>query len=236
VKPGRRSVFADRLKEFPALVFSDGAEYSLRGRWREFFRERIGPAFDGRVVFEVGCFDADLLAAVAPKFPGTAFVGLDWKYRAIHTAAGRIEGAGVRNVALLHGRGQEVRRIFADGELDEVWVFHPDPCDGPKELKNRLFSGRFLGDLHAVLRAAGARVVLKTDHPEYFDSALAAAMAAAGAAAGPFEVVASSTDYWKDAAALANAAGRAFAGEQTGFERRFVRRRKPIYYLELTRR
>ena len=39
--PARRSLFADRLLEFPNLVFSDGREFQRRGRWREHFRTRM---------------------------------------------------------------------------------------------------------------------------------------------------------------------------------------------------
>ena len=53
-------------------------------------------------------------------------------------------------------------------ELDEIWVFHPDPCDRPQELKNRLIAEPFLIDAHAALRQPGSRVAIKTDHPGYY--------------------------------------------------------------------
>ena len=159
----RRSAFADRLLEFPDFVFSDGREFLHRGRWREFFAARIGDSSDGRVIFEIGCNDAGLLAAVAAKYPTTAFIGIDWKARALHAAAERVAAAELRNVALLHGRAQDIRRLFADGELDEVWVFHPEPLDNPRELPNRLIAEPFLIDVHHTLRDGGP-LVLKTDH------------------------------------------------------------------------
>ena len=81
--PRRRSVYADRLLEFRDFVFSDGAESARRGAWRRFFRDRIGDAFDGRLVFEIGCNDASFLATLATKHPSTAFIGIDWKCRAL---------------------------------------------------------------------------------------------------------------------------------------------------------
>lgn len=167
VIPRRRSAFADRLHEFPDFVFSDGPEFQRRGIWHGFFRTRIGSPFDGRIIFEIGCNDAALLARVAAKHPATAFIGIDWKCRALHTGATHIAAAGLRNVVLLHGRAQDLRRFFADGELHELWLFHPDPCDKPPELQNRLMTESFLLDVHAVLRAGGA-LVLKTDHAGYY--------------------------------------------------------------------
>jgi tRNA (guanine-N7-)-methyltransferase len=130
----RRSVYADRLLEFAEFAFSDGAECRRRGAWREFFRARLGSCFDGRIIFEIGCNDAALMTRVAARHPTTAFIGIDWKCRALHTAAQRTAEAGLCNVAFLHGRAQDVCRFFADDELDEVWLFHPDPCDKPNEL------------------------------------------------------------------------------------------------------
>ena len=173
--PARRSAFADRLLEFPDFVFSDGREFSKRGAWRDYFASRMSaesgepasPTRPHQLIFEIGCNDAALLARVAAKHPATAFIGIDWKYRALHAAAERVAAAGLRNVALLHGRGQDVSKIFADGEVDEVWVFHPDPCDKPRELPNRLIGEPFLLDVHRVLRD-GRSLILKTDHPGYY--------------------------------------------------------------------
>ena len=231
-KPRRRSVFADRLLEFPDFVFSDGREFAHRGVWRDFFSRRIN--FSGNLIFEIGCNDAALLANVAAKHPGTAFVGIDWKCRALHTAAARVAAAGLRNVALLHGRGQDVATMFADGEVDEVWLFHPDPCDRPRERPNRLFSERFLVDVAAVLRGPGSLLIVKTDHREYYETALA--LAATTPARKLFDISANSADFWADEAVLAHTAARCFAGAASSFENRFRRKRKPIHYLELCRR
>lgn len=168
-----RSNHAARLSEYPSLVFADDASLAQRGRWDDVFHRRVGPRFGGRLVFEVGCNDADLLARVAARHPNVAFVGLDWKYKAIYDAARRVTAAGLRNVALLRARAEDVARIFGGAEVDEVWVFHPDPCDKPKELPNRLIAEPFLLDVARVLRSPGATLTLKTDHPGYFQSTLA---------------------------------------------------------------
>ena len=233
--PRRRSVFADRLLQFPDFVFSDGREAAHRGRWRDFFGARMGPSFGGRIILEIGCNDAALLASVAATHPATAFVGIDWKCRALHTAAERIAAAGLRNVTLLHGCGQGIRRYFGDGELDEAWLFHPDPCDKPQELPNRLIAEPFLLDVHAVLRPTAESVlIVKTDHLGYHESSLA--LAERDAINRHYALSANSADFWKDEAILRHVAGRAFAGHVTPYEERFRKKRKPIYYFELRRR
>lgn len=273
--PRRRSAFADRLKAYAAFAFGDDAIFSHRGNWQAFFRERIGPAFNGRLIFEIGCSDGAFLATLAAKHPDTAFIGLDWKHKSLFLAAERVETLGLRNVALLRGRGQDLTRMFGDGELDEILVLHPDPFAEPDELKNRLIAEPFLLDAHRVLRDGTATLTLKTDHPGYygwtlallglpepvhFDAARARAAAASDLATrllgqprvrasdlmsppdlpkrsdavlNHFAVAATSADYWNDPAVLAHTAQRAFAGERTFFEERFLRKKQPIYYVEL---
>ncbi len=227
----RRSVFADRLLEFPELVFSDGRELQHRGRWREHFAPRVGSSFGRRLIFEIGCNDAGLLVGVAAKHSTTAFVGIDWKCRALHTAAERVAALDLRNVALLHGRAQDIRKFFTDGELDEVWIFHPEPLDNPREQRNRLLAEPFLIDVHNALRAGGS-LVLKTDHRGYFDSVVELLERMTDR----FDLGVTSLDFWNDATAQSAVASRAFAGELTDFESRFVRKRKPIHLLEISRR
>ena len=195
----------------------------------------MGPSFEGPIILEIGCNYAALLVSVAATHPATAFVGIDWKCRALHTAAGRVAAAGLRNVALLHGRGQGIRRYFGDGELDEAWLFHPDPCDKPQELPNRLVAEPFLLDLHAVLRPVAESVlIVKTDHRAYHESSLA--LAKRDAIHCRYALTANSADFWNDEAILRHVEGHAFAGHVTPYEERFRKKRKPIYYFELRRR
>jgi tRNA (guanine-N7-)-methyltransferase len=170
----RRNIFAERLGEFPQLVLGGERAFENRGRWRAALRERIGADFDDRLIFEVGCSEGDALCEIAEKHPGTAFIGVDWKFKSLHVAASKVAERGLRNVMLLRGRAQDVTKIFAPGELDELWVFHPEPCDKPKELKNRLIAEPFLRDVHDVLRGGReSRLCLKTDHAGYFQWTLA---------------------------------------------------------------
>src|SRR5436305_515923 len=112
---------------------------------------RMGGAFDGRIILEIGCFDASYLSEIAAKNPGMGFVGLDWKCKPLFDGAGMILSRKLDNTALLRARAQDILKISAANEVDEIWVFHPDPCDREAELKNRLIGEGFLRDAHAVL-------------------------------------------------------------------------------------
>ena len=80
----RRSVYADKLCEFSEFAWGDYAAFERRDRWSSFFRERIGPSFENRIILEIGCFDAGYLCSIAAKHPATAFIGLDWKAKSLY--------------------------------------------------------------------------------------------------------------------------------------------------------
>lgn len=168
---------------------------------------------------------------------------------------------------LLRARGQDLLNIFGTGELDEIWVFHPDPCDRDVELKNRLINETFLINAHAALKPADSVLAIKTDHPGYYQWLLSLVglpepiwfkepsdaishpklrredlmrqedlPKLSQAASERFTIAMNAPDFWNDTAAQSHTAGRLFAGEQTLFESRFVRKRQPIHYLELRKR
>lgn len=157
-----------RLGQFPDVLLSNEVSFSHRGNWHSLFERRIGRSFCGRLVFEIGCFDAQFLCNIARKNPATGFVGLDWKCKPLIEAAERITASALTNVILLRAPGQDIGKIFSDAEVDEVWIFHPDPCDRDVELKNRLINEAFLIDTHATLKQRESVLAIKTDHPGYY--------------------------------------------------------------------
>jgi len=224
-----RSNYAAKLGEFSDFVFTEGQAFARAGRWHGYFASRIGSKFDGRVMLELGCSDGTLLTTVAARYPDTAFVGLDWKCKPLHDCASRLVSEGLRNVALLRARGQDVGWIFGEGEVDEIWLFHPDPCDTPVEFKNRLMGDAFLKDAFRVLRNGGF-IALKTDHAGYYQWTVDLLR---GRSVDGFRVVLTSSHCWEDEEAQRQTKGHCFAGLTTPFEARFLKKRQPIYYVEI---
>jgi tRNA G46 methylase TrmB len=219
----------------------------------------MGDDIDGQIILEIGCADAEFLLRVARKHPRAGFIGLDWKYKAVHDGAARVAVSGARNIILMRARAQDVSRFFAEREIDEIWIFHPDPCAREAELKNRLIAVPFLIDAHAALRDGGSTLSLKTDHPGYYQWVLALLDVAqpdwTAIRARPrelmraenlpppddqilrcFTLASHSADLWNDPAAMARASTRLFADERTAYEAKFVAKRRPIYYVELRKR
>lgn len=250
------AILAPSPIDVPDVLLSQDLATQNHARWREVFARRIGPRFDGQLIFEIGCFDADFLGRVATRHPHTGFVGVDWKQRTLVEGADRIRSSGVANAILVKGRAQNISHIFGRHELNELWLFHPEPCDKPRELKNRLFNESFLTDVHDCL-CPGGLIALKTDHAGYFQWALALMGLPAPAwrrvhtrelrsidqlpqrstsLCERFDVTCASADFANDPDAKAHTSARRFSGEQTGFEKRFANKGWPIYFMELRSR
>ncbi|HWE04517.1 MAG TPA: hypothetical protein VG326_19080 [Tepidisphaeraceae bacterium] len=230
-KPLARSVYAPKLSEFSEFTFAEELAFQFRGAWRDFFTRRIGPAFDGRIILEIGCFDAAFLGGIAVKYPGAAFIGLDWKCKAIYDGAQRVARLGLRNVALLRARGQDLPRILEGGEVDEIWIFHPEPGETKSPSQSHLIDEGFLIDIHHVLANHSSVMAFKTDHSAYYRRLLA--LSESEPIRSRFAVTIASTDFWNDPTAISHTCARYFSNEMTTYERRFVKRRVPIFYVEM---
>src|SRR5207237_651400 len=88
-------------------------------------------------------------------------------------------------------------------------------------------------------RAAGAGLPLSQNAPRVRARDLMRAEdlpPASDAVRARFTPAGWSSDFWNDPGISHHVAARLFAGERTAFESRFVRKRRPIYFVELRKR
>ncbi len=163
--------YADRLQEFSTFVLNDTDAHALAQGWHKHFSERM-PKPPAKLTLEIGCSNAEFLCAVARLHPEIAFVGIDWKFKVVYKGAKRIHRDGLKNAMLVRGTAHDLSKIFGQGELDEIWVFFPDPWAKKGQLKHRLLQEQFLLAAHKALKPNG-RIFVKTDHPGYFQWVLA---------------------------------------------------------------
>lgn len=145
------------------------AARSRRGRWREVMGG--GEWSLSRLVVDVGCAEGGLVAEMAMRHPDAVFIGMDWKAQGLKATATQLAARSRSNAILVHGRAMDLGQVFSPGEVDGILLFHPEPCDAPKQAANRLMNPAFLRVAHEVIRPGGT-FTLKTDHPGYYQWAL----------------------------------------------------------------
>jgi len=164
--------YVEKLQEFSSFVFTNvGSFQGEKNQWRGFFENRssIDPQ---KLILEIGCSNALYLEKTALQHPNWAFVGIDWKYKLLYRGAKRLQGKKILNVALLRGHAHEWLKVLGSGEVDEIFIFFPDPWPRRSQLKHRLLNEKFLVEASRVLSENG-RLYFKTDHPAYFQFFLA---------------------------------------------------------------
>lgn len=129
--------------------------HPLRGKWKqEFFRN------DQPIVLELGCGKGEYTVGMARRFPEKNFIGIDIKGARMYVGAVQALKEKLDNAAFLRTRIDFINAVFAENEIDEIWITFPDP-QKEKE-KKRLTSPLFL-KRYAHLLKPGGIIHLKTD-------------------------------------------------------------------------
>lgn len=129
--------------------------HPLRGNWsRDFFKN------DKPIVLELGCGKGEYTVGMARRFPEKNFIGVDIKGARMFVGAVQSIESNLHNAAFLRTRIDFINALFAEGEVDEIWITFPDPQK--EKPKKRLTSPLFLKRYWHLLKTDGI-INLKTD-------------------------------------------------------------------------
>ena len=116
---------------------------------------------------EVGCGDGGFLCSLAQENRETNFVGVEVKRKSAYEAVARAASAGLGNVLFLRANFRLLYPLLAPGSLRAVYLHFPDPNTRPKFRERRIFTGRFLDEMHAATTPT-AKISVATDHEDVF--------------------------------------------------------------------
>lgn len=128
----------------------------------------------GELVWEVGCGHGHFLTGYAAQFPGRACIGVDILRDRIARAERKRVRAKLAHLRFLQADATEfLAALPSHVVLGEVFVLFPDPWPKRRHHKNRLMQPAFLRAV-AARAGQGARLFFRTDHADYFRSAVRA--------------------------------------------------------------
>ena len=170
--PGRREIRSfvlrqGRFTEAQQRAFSElwprfGLDYS--GETRDF-----DAAFGRRAprVLEIGFGNGEALRFAAQHDPSRDYIGIEVHAPGVGRLLNALAEAGTQHVRLYHHDAVEVlQNEIADGSLDEVRIYFPDPWHKKRHNKRRLVQPDFAALLVRKL-AVGGRLHLATDWYDY---------------------------------------------------------------------
>ncbi len=218
--PGSLNPYWTKLKQTQGWVYSDNETETRRGLWKS------GHSTPSQLHVEIGCNAGHVIVELAHREPGNHFIGIDWKFKAIHRAFEKAQKRGIQNLSLLRAHAERIPFMFADGEIDHLYLFFPDPWAKKSQWKNRFINRESLKLIAQLVRVGGI-FEIKTDHPGYFE--------------WMEESVAANSELWKVRSRSTdlhlghpNPTTLTFP-EVTCFERLFIKDGLPIHRLELER-
>jgi tRNA (guanine-N7-)-methyltransferase len=202
----------------PVLTAAQAA--SNRGKWQEHF-ERDAPLH-----VEIGSGNGFFLAGRAKQSPEFNWLGLEIRFKRVMQAALKIERADVvQHTRIARYNAFQLSDLFKPGEIDCLYINHPDPWPKRKHDLNRLLSANFFEGLAPLMRN-GAELRLKTDHILNINAARDNALF--GIHAKDWELIGESENV--------NDGGPPWELDVvTNYQRKFVKRNEPVYALWLRR-
>lgn len=131
--------------------------FSYKGKWRESYFKNDRP-----IVLELGCGKGEYSVYLAQQYPEKNFVGIDIKGARFWFGAKHALEHNLSNICFLRTQIELIEDIFAENEVDEIWITFPDPQIKYKRTKHRLTNPAFLDRYQKILQPEG-KIHLKTD-------------------------------------------------------------------------
>lgn len=172
VEEGRRQVRSFVLRQGR---FTEAQQRAFDTLWPRFGLEYTGQPRDfdaafgrkAKRVLEIGFGNGEALRYAAAHDPARDLIGIEVHAPGVGRLLNALAGDDARNVRLYHHDAVEVlRNEIADGSLDEIRIYFPDPWHKKRHNKRRLVQPEFANLLVSKL-TAGGRLHLATDWQDY---------------------------------------------------------------------
>ncbi|MBO2543255.1 tRNA (guanosine(46)-N7)-methyltransferase TrmB [Salegentibacter sp. BDJ18] len=190
-------------------------QFSLKGNWnKDFFKN------DNPIVLELGCGKGEYTIGLSKQDATKNFIGIDIKGARFWRGAKTAIEENLENVAFLRTQIELIDRVFAENEVDEIWITFPDPQIKYKRTKHRLTNAEFLQKYKHILKPEGL-VNLKTDS-EFMHGYTLGLLHGEG-----HEILYAHHDIYKN-----EYSPKAVREIQTFYEKQYLDQGKPITYIQ----
>ena len=189
--------------------------YPLKGNWNAKFFNNNNP-----IILELGCGKGEYSVALAKAYPDKNFIGIDIKGARFWRGAKTALEDGLNNIGFVRTQIELIDHLFAENEIDEIWITFPDPQIKYKRTKHRLTNTEFLQKYKYILKPGGL-VNLKTDS-EFMHGYTLGLLHGEG-----HEIIQANHDVYKN-----EYSPKEVTGIQTFYEKQYLEQGKPITYIQ----
>ncbi len=205
--------------EYADWAYAETKAVTMKGRWRELAFSSAPESMP--LDLEIGTGNGFFFAHRAATQSSRLLVGVELKFKPLVQSIRRALVNESRNARIVRYHAGFIDDLFVPGEINDIFVHHPDPWERPRKHKHRLIKREYLNRLYELQRA-GSTFEFKTDSRDYFEWAKR-----------EFE----GTNYILERYTEdLHSSEWATMNYVTHFERIFMQKGQPIYYMRFERR
>jgi len=156
--PGSREAIAES-----ELVIHEPEK--VKGTWSELFGN------DHPIHIEIGMGKGKFIHEMAKLHPEINYIGIEKYSSVLLRALQKMEAEPLDNLLFIRMDAENIAEVFAEGEVDRIYLNFSDPWPKDRHAKRRLPSKEFLARYDLFLKKDGV-LEFKTDNRALFDFAL----------------------------------------------------------------
>ena len=148
----------EKLQNFADFVTRDDVQPITKDPTRELY-------------VELGTGKGDFITQIAERNPQINFIGLEVEATCVLAAARKVREKNLNNVRLIVFDINNIAELFAEEEVDRLYINFCDPWPKKRHAKRRLTHVRFL-EMYKKILKRGGEIFFKTDNRGLFDFSL----------------------------------------------------------------
>ena len=152
-----------RIVSHPEVLIQNPAEH--KGAWSKLFNN------NNPIYLEIGMGKGDFIIELARRNPNINYIGLEKFPSVIVVAMDKVVASKLDNIRLICFDATNLKDIFEDHEVDQIYLNFSDPWPKARHAKRRLTSKLFLSIYQDVLKENGT-IEFKTDNRGLFEYSL----------------------------------------------------------------
>ena len=151
--------------QYKAWVFDEEEAPFIKGAWREkVFKKPLAIPLD----LEIGPGSGDFLHHISQLNKNRLYLSIELKYKPLIQSARKLKKSACHNAKLIRYNACLLQDLFALKELNNVYIYFPDPWPKKRHHKHRLIKPLFVKNLYLIQKSQSF-VEIKTDHHSYFE-------------------------------------------------------------------
>ncbi|MCD7894864.1 MAG: tRNA (guanosine(46)-N7)-methyltransferase TrmB [Erysipelotrichaceae bacterium] len=151
------------LEQYKDYYINNNTQYI--GKWSKLFDN------DHPIYIEIGMGKGDFIIENALRYPEINFIGIEKYPSVLVKAVKKLDEVKLDNLKIINVDANNLNDIFAENEVDRIYLNFSDPWPKRKHAKRRLTAKSFLEIYKHILKNNG-EIILKTDNRILFEYTL----------------------------------------------------------------